>query len=104
MRLAAEDGIEVAASVGQMTGYPPIGGIIENTNFPPIGGKFRSLAIAVVCRKSRFQAGNCVSILFGGQVFEFQPGVRILERNAYHVVDQYRDLVTLRRLQFSRQT
>src|SRR5262249_46980156 len=72
-------------------------------NFSPIGGKFRSLAVAVGCRKSRFKAKNRVSVLFGGQFFEFQPGVRIIQRDAYHVVNEAGDLITLRRLQLPRQ-
>jgi hypothetical protein len=51
---------------------------MEKTDFSPISGKFRSLAIGAVYRKSGFQAENCVSVLVGGQVFEFQPGVRVV--------------------------
>jgi len=66
--------------------------------FSPVGGKFRSLALVVGCGKSRFKAKNRVSVLFGGHIFEFQPRVRIVQRDAYHVVNQAGDLVTLRRL------
>ena len=63
------------------TNFRPIAWKIPKANYWPIGQKFRSLVFAAGRGKSRFKAGNCFLVLVPSQVFEFQPGVRILERD-----------------------